>query len=88
MTIIIIATSIENINALCKLDNCPCRNYNIMVVNITSEIKPGLRSWLLAPSLSTALILDRLYQCFDPWFPQQLNGNNNNSYLINLVEVI
>lgn len=62
--------------------------YNIMVMKITPGIKSGLRSWLLAPSLSNALILGKLLLSFDPWFPQQLNGDNNNGYLIMLVGMI
>ena len=56
-----------------------------MVMNIAPGIKPGLRSWLLAPSLIAALILGKLLRRFDPWFPQLLNRNNNNIYFINVV---
>lgn len=57
-----------------------------MVMKITPGIKPGLRSCLLAPSLIDALILGK---CFDPWFPQLLNGkNNNNNHLMKFVGMI
>ena len=54
-----------------------------MVMKNAPGNKPGLRSWLLPPSLIATLILGKSLRYFDPWYSQLLNRNYNNIYFIN-----